>query len=168
MSKLHTYAFYALVAPAMALGSGAVLAEQSGDKDVDREQQSSQPDQDASQSSASASQGKQKDQQSSGMQKSGNMEAAATGGMQASNLIGAEVKTTGDEEVGEVKDLVIDSTGQVTSIVVSVGGFLGMGEKEVAIDWNQVTKAGEFDDQDLRIDMTRENLEAAPEYEEQE
>lgn len=154
MSKLHSYAFYALVAPAMALGSGAVLAEQSGDKDVDREQQSSQRD--------------QKDRESSDMQQSGNRTGAATAGMQASNLIGTEVKTTGDEEVGKVKDLVIDSNGQVTAIVVSVGGFLGLGEKEVAIDWDQVTKAGETDDQDLRIDMTRENLEAAPEYEEQE
>jgi sporulation protein YlmC with PRC-barrel domain len=43
------------------------------------------------------------------------------------NLIGLEVYNGANEDVGEIKDLVIDS-GQVVGYVVSVGGFLGMGE----------------------------------------
>lgn len=96
----------------------------------------------------------------------GYMDAAPANGMHASNLIGAEIKTSGDDEVGEVSDLIIDEQGQVVAVVVGVGGFLGMGEKDVAIGWDDVTKSsGTDDDEDeLRINMTREELTSAPEF----
>lgn len=58
----------------------------------------------------------------------GYMGSAPANGMQASNLIGAEFKTSSDEDVGSVSDLIIDENGQVAAIVVGVDGFLGMGE----------------------------------------
>ncbi|MFL1467557.1 PRC-barrel domain-containing protein [Marinobacter sp. HN1S83] len=168
MKKLHSLAFYALVTPTIALGSGAVLAEQSGYKDVDKEQQSAQPDQDAMESTTSTAQSDQKTGDQSSMQNQGYLASAPANGMQASDLIGADVKTTGDEDVGAVSDLIIDQNGQVVAVVVGVGGFLGMGEKDVAIGWDDVTKLGASDEQDLRIDLTREDLEGAPEFERQE
>ncbi len=86
-------------------------------------------------------------------------------GMQSSDLIGAEVATAGDEDVGSVDELIIDENGQVVAIVVGVGGFLGMGEKDVAIGWGHVTRSGTADNNQLRIDVTREDLRDAPEYE---
>ncbi len=65
----------------------------------------------------------------------------------------------------EIGDLIIDQDGQVVAVVVNVGGFLGMGEKDVAIDWNKVKMSGNADDRDLRVDMTREELETASEFE---
>ncbi|MCG2581339.1 MAG: PRC-barrel domain-containing protein [Marinobacter sp.] len=165
MKKLHSLAFYALVTPAIALGSGAVLAEQSADKDVDQNQQSVQPEQDAMESTTSTAQSDPKAGDQSRMQNQGYIASAPANGMQASDLIGAGVKTTGDEKVGAVSDLIIDQDGQVVGIVVGVGGFLGMGEKDVAIGWDDVTKLGASDEQDLRINLTREDLEGAPEYE---
>lgn len=165
MKKLHSLAFYALVTPAIALGSGAVLAEQSADKDVYQNQQSTQPEQDAMESTTGTAQSDQKTGDQSGMQSRGYIASAPANGLQASDLIGADVKTTGDEEVGSVSDLIIDQDGRVVAIVVGVGGFLGMGEKDVAIGWDDVTKLGASDEQDLRIDLTREDLEGAPEYE---
>ncbi len=69
--------------------------------------------------------------------------------------------------MGSVSDLLIDENGQVVAIVVGVGGFLGMGEKNVAIGWDDVKTSGSADEQELRIDATREELSSAPAFEEQ-
>ena len=84
--------------------------------------------------------------------------------MHGSELIGAEVKTTDDEDVGEVQDLIINERGQVVAIVIGVGGVLGMGEKNVAITWDKLMRSGQSDDLALRIDGTREDLRAAPDF----
>ncbi|SFR42230.1 Sporulation protein YlmC, PRC-barrel domain family [Marinobacter daqiaonensis] len=169
MRTLHSVAFYALVAPIMTLGAGSVLAEQSADKTKDKEmhQQSSQSDQGTMQSQDRMAQGDNKMQDKSSLPSQRYMQSAPAEGMQASELIGAEVNTTGDEEVGSVSDLIIDKNGQVVALVVGVGGFLGMGEKDVAIGWDHLTKSGTADEQELRINLTREELQSAPEYETQ-
>lgn len=182
MKKLHSFAFYALVTPAIALSSGAVLAGQSTDLDI--EPQSTQRDQDQRDKDAKKSaQGEQSSQHARQadsdpaadrrsanvsdkprMENRGYLGSAPANGMKASNLIGAEVKNTGNENVGSVSDLVLDRKGQVVAIVVGVGGFLGMGERDVAIGWDDVTRSGTPDEMELRIDVTREGLRAAPEY----
>lgn len=100
-----------------------------------------------------------------GMQNRGYMDAAPTNGMHLSDLMGADVSTARDEDVGSVDELIIDEHGQIVAIVVGVGGFLGMAEKEVAIGWGHVTRSGDADDQELRIDVTGEELRAAPAFE---
>lgn len=157
MNKLHSLALCALVTPAITLGAGSALAQQSTDRATDRAQQSST--QAGMQTTA--------DGHKSGMQNRDYISAVPAKGREASNLMGAEVKTTRDEEVGSVSDLIIDHNGQVLAIVVGVGGFLGMGEKDVAIGWGHIDQSGAEDDQELRIDVTREDLQAAPEFEKQ-
>lgn len=185
MKKLLSFALYGLVTPAVMLSSGAALAQSSEGTDVQRTKESAQSGQDATQSTPKASQGDQSTQRAkqsesknasdsystrdqSGMKKQGYMASAPANGMQASDLIGAEVRTNGDEDVGSVNDLIIDDSGQVVAVVVGVGGFLGIGEKSVAIGWDDVTKSGDSDELELRIDMTREDLSSAPEFENQE
>ncbi|MDN5926792.1 MAG: PRC-barrel domain-containing protein [Hyphomicrobiales bacterium] len=66
---------------------------------------------------------------------------AQTDGHLASNLMGASVyNSAGDkgQEIGNVNDLVLDKDGKIVSVVVGVGGFLGIGSKNVAIDYSQV------------------------------
>lgn len=98
------------------------------------------------------------------MEHRGYMNTAPARGMEVSDLIGAEVSTVGDEDIGSVEELVIDENGQIVAIVVGVGGFLGMAEKDVAIGWGHVTRSGNADDHELRIDVTGEELRAAPEF----
>lgn len=171
MKKLHSLAFYALVTPAIALSSSAVFAEQSADQKMDKEKQSIQGDQDAMKSDTKTVQTEKKTAQreknmgdQSRAQNKGYMSAAPANGLHASKLIGADIKTTGDEEVGSVSELIIDQNGQVVAVIVGVGGFLGMGEKDVAIGWDDVTMSATPDKQDLRIDATREELQSAPEF----
>ncbi|MHA7810453.1 MAG: PRC-barrel domain-containing protein [Marinobacter adhaerens] len=159
MNHLRSFAFYALITPAIALGSSAALAQQStGSQD----QPSMQKNQDEMKSSTKAM---QKDQ--SHTQNIGYMGNAPTNGIHASDLMGAKVITAGDEEVGEVSDLVIDRDGQVVGVVIGVGGFLGMGEKDVAIGWDDIQRSGTAKELKLRITQSRESLMSAPEFQPQ-
>lgn len=53
---------------------------------------------------------------------------------------------------------------RLSAIVVSVGGFLGMGERDVAIGWDHVTRASASSKQELRVDVTRDKLKGAPKF----
>jgi sporulation protein YlmC with PRC-barrel domain len=53
--------------------------------------------------------------------------------MMASKLIGTSVVSANNEAVGDVNDVVVDRNGQAMAVVIGVGGFLGIGEKDVAV-----------------------------------
>ena len=81
----------------------------------------------------------------------------------ASNIIGEEVYNgTGDdaENIGEVKDIVISADGGIESVVIGVGGFLGIGEKDVAVEYTQLDWAERDGDRWLVAPMTKEQLES--------
>jgi sporulation protein YlmC with PRC-barrel domain len=80
----------------------------------------------------------------------------------ASNIIGETVYNgTGDdaENIGEVKDIVLDAEGNIESIVIGVGGFLGIGEKQVALEYAEVDWAERDGDRWLVVAATKEQLE---------
>ncbi len=171
MKKLHSFAFYALVTPVLALGTGSVLAQQlpsqnSTPTSQDATHSSQQRDQneDATQYTTTTTQSDQDTRNQSRTQNRGYMSSAPDHGMQASNLIGATVRTSGNEDVGSVSDLLIDEDGQIVGIVIGVGGFLGIGERDVAIGWDDVTRSGAADEQELRIEKTRDDLRSAPAF----
>src|SRR3954453_23060570 len=58
--------------------------------------------------------------------------------MASKQLIGATVVGPNNERVGDVNDVLLDRNGQAVAIVVGVGGFLGIGEKDVGGSFNQV------------------------------
>lgn len=181
MKKLHSFVFYALVTPAIALGAGSVLAQQTTAQDGAR-QQGTEMDKDGNQSTPNAAGQSGQDSQRAGqsgsmtetdrnntrdpssMQNRGHITSAPANGTQASDLIGAKVRTGADEDIGTVSELIIDEKGQVVAVLVGVGGFLGMGEKDVAIGWDNITLSGTADDKDLRVDVTGDDLRTAPEF----
>lgn len=163
MNKLYSIALCALITPVLTLSAGSALAKEPAAQDTDRTQHEYSKKRENQSDSKKALGHRNKDDQSH-KQYRGFLDAIPANGLQASTLIGAEVKTTNDEEVGPVNELIIDSKGQVVAIVVAVGGFLGMGEKNVAIGWDDVTRTGNADDQELRIVMTRDQLSSAPEF----
>ncbi|SFS21207.1 PRC-barrel domain-containing protein [Yoonia litorea] len=81
-------------------------------------------------------------------------------------LTGAPVISVNDEEIGEVGELLITADGELDRAIIDVGGFLGLGEKPVAVDMDDLRIMRMADGGDLRvyIDMTREALESKPEY----
>lgn len=80
-------------------------------------------------------------------------------------LTGADVRDSTDASIAEVQDLVLTTEGQVTDVVLDVGGFLGIGAKRVAIPMDRLTVAqGEGGAVRLWVNMTKQELEALPEY----
>jgi sporulation protein YlmC with PRC-barrel domain len=79
-----------------------------------------------------------------------------------SSINGATVRNLENEELGSIEDTVIDPrSGEISYVVLSIGGFLGVGEKLVAVPWDQL-RIVESDDEDgpyYVVDATRETLE---------
>jgi sporulation protein YlmC with PRC-barrel domain len=87
----------------------------------------------------------------------------------ASKLIGMQVfnGTAKDaQQIGTIKDLVIDHAGKVMAAVIGVGGFLGVGEKDVAINYPQLkwTTATADNSPRMTLATTKEALTAAPAF----
>lgn len=82
----------------------------------------------------------------------------------ADMLTGANVHDATDASIAEISDLVLTEEGQVTHVVLDVGGFLGIGAKSVALPMENLTVAQNGDSVRLWVDMTREELEALPEH----
>lgn len=83
----------------------------------------------------------------------------------ASRFMGQKVYSAGDERVGEINDLVMNSELATVVAIIGVGGFLGIGEKDVAIPVNDITVTKDADNNlRLTIASSKEQLEAAPAF----
>jgi ribosomal 30S subunit maturation factor RimM len=92
---------------------------------------------------------------------------AADGGMalRLRDLLGTSVKNTADDTIGEVKDLIITAKQNVPKALISVGGFLGIGDKVVAVPYDalQISRVDEKDR--VVYNATKEELKAMPNFE---
>ena len=88
--------------------------------------------------------------------------------MRASFLIGSKITNMANETVGEINDLVLDKDGKIAAVIVGIGGFLGIGEREVALDYSSLnvkydpsamTNAGATT---IQVNATKESLKNAP------
>lgn len=83
--------------------------------------------------------------------------------LRADGIIGSTVTTPDGEMIGTVDDLLRDKEeGNVTGAIVSVGGFLGFGAKQVAVKWDELQE--DYDGSELVLSMTREQAEDAPAF----
>jgi sporulation protein YlmC with PRC-barrel domain len=90
-----------------------------------------------------------------------------TADIRAEELVGTTVYGAGDENVGEIGDVVLTQDGKVDSIIIDVGGFLGMGEKEVAVGMDNLSfLTDENGNKYLYTSFTRDQLEAQAAYDE--
>lgn len=83
----------------------------------------------------------------------------------SSDLIGAAVYAANGDRVGDVNDLVIDTTGRVSGVVIGVGGVLGMGEKNIAVGYASVLKGKDENGRArLTVNLTKDALKSATAY----
>src|SRR5262249_56793816 len=84
----------------------------------------------------------------------------------ASKLRGTTVLGSDNQKVGDVVDILLDKSGQVRAFIVGVGGVLGLGAKEVAIDLTEFREvpAGTGNKAQLKVPMTKEQLTRAPDF----
>jgi PRC-barrel domain protein len=80
-------------------------------------------------------------------------------------ILGREVRSAADEDMGRIVDVLVDRAGQVRAAIIDFGGFLGVGSRKIAVDWNALHfpepgKPGER----IALELTRDQVKAAPEY----
>ena len=81
-------------------------------------------------------------------------------------VTGASVYDANDKRIGEIGELVMSSDGKLQDAVIDVGGFLGLGEKPVAVSFQSLQILRDEAGSDVRVyvDTTEEQLKALPEY----
>lgn len=186
MKNLPSLAVCALMAPAITFGIGSAFATdppagaypQAKDQRTTQEQQQmpAQSQKDKGMSTAdraqenrmAADRAKQQGKDPGTHLAQGTyLSNAPANSFRPSDLIGANLKSRSDNEnIGTISDLVIDEDGQIVAVIVEVGGFLGLGKKEVAVSWDSVERRliDKDDDHDFSVMTTKDALKDAPEF----
>lgn len=91
--------------------------------------------------------------------------AQAADEWRSTKLVGLAVYNRANEKVGDINDLILGADGKVSNAVIGVGGFLGLGEKLVAVAFSDLQLNRDPDGKmHVTIDSTKEALENAPDF----
>lgn len=83
--------------------------------------------------------------------------------MRASKVIGTKVRNGAGETIGDVNEVILGNDGRIHAVVVGVGGFLGIGEREVAVQYDQLRFDRDANGNNvIRMNATKDQLQAAP------
>jgi sporulation protein YlmC with PRC-barrel domain len=89
---------------------------------------------------------------------------SSTNQLLASDIYKANVYDPSEHKIGDVSDLMIDSNGNVTAAIISVGGFLGVGQKDVVIPFKELQISTRDGKNWLVLNRTKDELKTAPAY----
>ena len=80
-------------------------------------------------------------------------------------FLGETVQNTAGETLGKIHDVVFDHSGRISTVVIAVGGFLGMGEKEVAVPFNALNvRTGSDNKRSIVVSLSAEAIKQAPHF----
>jgi PRC-barrel domain len=82
----------------------------------------------------------------------------------ATAILGKRVRDAAGKDMGMVVDVLVDRDGKVRAAVIDFGGFLGVGSRKIAIDWNLVQFNPDNRDAPIVLALNQTQLQAAPEY----
>ena len=88
----------------------------------------------------------------------------STGRLLASDIYKANVYDPSENKIGDVTDLIIDSNAKVTAAIVSVGGFIGVGQKDVMIPFDDLKIAARNGKEWLTLNRTKDELKMLPTF----
>jgi len=89
------------------------------------------------------------------------------GASEAHGVLGREVRSPADEDMGRIVDVIVDRPGTVRAAVIDFGGFLGVGSRKIVVDWNALHFGRIANKSDsITLELTKEQVIAAPEYKE--
>jgi sporulation protein YlmC with PRC-barrel domain len=80
------------------------------------------------------------------------------------NYYKQDVYDQGQHSIGKIDDVLVDKSGKITAFLVGVGGFLGIGEKDVALPFTAVKSEKKNDKWYLTVDETKDSLKSAAGY----
>ena len=86
---------------------------------------------------------------------------------EAHGVLGRDVRSPTDEDMGRIVDVIVDRSGTVRAAVIDFGGFLGVGSRKIVVDWNAVHFGRVANKRDSStLELTKAQVMAAPEYKE--
>jgi hypothetical protein len=86
---------------------------------------------------------------------------------EAHGVLGRDVRSNANEDMGKIVDVVVDRAGTVRAAVIDFGGFLGVGSRKIVVDWSALRFGRVADKSDsVSLELTRDQVKAAPEYKE--
>lgn len=88
----------------------------------------------------------------------------ADGTLNASEVIGMTVVNNQNDSIGKIGELLLDKNGQVSGVIVDVGGFLGIGSHRVLLPWNQVKLTNNNGTFEAQVNADKETLKQMPAY----
>jgi hypothetical protein len=89
------------------------------------------------------------------------------GAGEAHGVLGREVRSPADEDMGRIVDVIVDRAGLVRAAVIDFGGFLGVGSRKIVVDWSALHFGRVADKSDsITLELTKQQVTAAPEYKE--
>jgi hypothetical protein len=89
------------------------------------------------------------------------------GARDAHGVLGREVRSAADENMGRIVDVIVDRSGTVRAAVIDFGGFLGVGSRKIVVDWRALRFGAIANKKDsISLDLTKEQVSKAPEYKE--
>jgi PRC-barrel domain len=85
----------------------------------------------------------------------------------AHGILGRDVKSAANENMGRIVDVIVDRGGSVRGAVIDFGGFLGVGSRKIVVDWSALQFWNVANpSQSITLELTRDQVKAAPEYKE--
>jgi hypothetical protein len=86
---------------------------------------------------------------------------------EAHGVLGRDVRSPTDEDMGNIVDVIVDRTGTVRAAAIDFGGFLGVGSRKIVVDWNALHFGRVNDKSDnITLELSKAQVAAAPEYKE--
>ena len=80
-------------------------------------------------------------------------------------ILGREVLSTNGDNMGRIVDVLVDRSGEVRAAIIDFGGFLGVGSRKIAVEWNALHFPPPAQaDAKITLELTRDQVKAAPEY----
>jgi hypothetical protein len=87
------------------------------------------------------------------------------GAKDALGMLGREVRSAANENMGRIVDVIVDREGVVRAAVIDFGGFLGVGSRKIVVDWSALRFGSVANKRDsITLELTKEQVMAAPEY----
>jgi hypothetical protein len=90
--------------------------------------------------------------------------ALVVDGDQMMGVLGRQVRSSAGEDMGRIVDVIIDKSARVRAAVIDFGGFLGVGNRQIAVAWSAIRLPGQDKPGALVVDFTRDQLRVAPAY----
>jgi hypothetical protein len=89
------------------------------------------------------------------------------GARDAHGILGRDVRSAANEDMGRIVDVIVDREGGVRAAVVDFGGFLGVGSRKIVVDWSALRFGGVSNKRDsITLELTKAQVAEAPEYKE--